>query len=179
MATTVLVAYATKYGSTQEVAEVIATTLREYGCEVEVRPAREVRSLQGYNAVVLGAALYIGRWHADARNFLKRHHTVLSRLPVAIFALGPLDATEKQWQDARTQLNQALAKESWLSPVSIEMFGGVINPAKLHFPFNHMPAGDARNWTVIRSFAESVAAAFQRIVPEPSAALFGAGNVER
>lgn len=80
MATTVLVAYATKYCSTQEVAEAIATTLHEHGLEVEVRPAREVRSLQGYDLVVLGAALYIGRWHADARHFLKRHHTVLSSL---------------------------------------------------------------------------------------------------
>lgn len=179
MATTVLVAYATKYGSTQEVAEVIATTLREHGLEVEVRPAHEVRSLQGYGAVVLGAALYAGRWHADARHFLKRYRAVLLRLPVAIFALGPLDDSKKQWLDARTQLNQALTKEPWLTPVNIEMFGGVIDPAKLHFPFNHMPAGDARNWTAIRSFAERVAAAFQRTVPVPAAALSGASNAER
>lgn len=179
MTTTVLVAYATKYGSTQEVAEVIATTLCEHGLVVEVRPAHEVRTLQGYDSVVLGAALYIGRWHADARRFLKRHHTVLSSLPVAIFALGPLDASEKQWLDARTQLNETLAKETWLTPVNIEMFGGVIDPAKLHFPFNHMPAGDARNWTVIRSFAERVAAAFQRTSAEPSAALLGSGTAKR
>ncbi len=56
MTTTVLVAYATKYGSTQEVAEAIAATLREKGCEVEVRPAGEVRELEGYSTVVLGAA---------------------------------------------------------------------------------------------------------------------------
>ena len=179
MATTVLVAYATKYGSTQEVAEAIATTLREHGLEVEVRPAHEVRSLKGYDSVVLGAALYMGRWHADARHFLKRYRTVLSSLPVAIFALGPLNAAEKQWHDARAQLNQALAKDPWLTPVNVEMFGGVIDPAKLHFPFNHMPAGDARNWTAIRSFAEKVAAALQRTAPEPSAALLGSGNAER
>jgi len=170
MATTVLVAYATKYGSTQEVAEAIATTLREHGLEVEVRPAREVRSLKGYDSVVLGAALYMGRWHADARHFLKRHRTVLSSLPVAIFALGPLDAAEKQWHDARAQLNQALAKEPWLTPVNVEMFGGVINQAKLHFPFNHLPAGDARDWTAIRSFAEKFAAALQPAAPETAAA---------
>jgi len=179
MATTVLVAYATKYGSTQEVAEAIAAALHEHGLEVEVRPAREVHSLQGYDSVVLGAALYMGRWHADARHFLKRYHSVLSSLPVAIFALGPLDANEKQWHDARAQLNQALAKEPWLTPMQVEMFGGVINPAKLHFPFNHMPAGDARNWTAIRSFAERVTATFQRTVSEPSAALLESGNAAR
>lgn len=171
MTTTVLVAYATKYGSTQEVAEAIAATLREKGCEVKVRPAGEVRELVGYSAVVLGAALYIGRWHADAARFLKRHHTVLSSLPVAIFALGPLDAGEKQWQDARTQLEQSLAKAPWLTPVAVEMFGGVINPAKLHFPFNHMAAGDARNWTTIRAFAERLAALLRPVPAETSEAL--------
>ena len=59
MSAPVLVAYATRYGSTQEAAEAVAATLRERGLEAEVRPAREVRSLDGYNAVVLGAPLYM------------------------------------------------------------------------------------------------------------------------
>jgi menaquinone-dependent protoporphyrinogen oxidase len=160
MATTVLVTYATKYGSTREVAEAIAATLSAYGLQTEMRPAREVRSLDGYSAVVLGAALYIGRWHKDARRFLKRHRAALSRLPVAIFALGPLSTAEKEWQDARAQLDQTLATASWLAPVAVELFGGAINPAKLRFPFNHMPAGDARDWTAIRAWASELGAAF-------------------
>ncbi len=71
----VLVTYTTRYGSTQEVAEAIASTLREHGLKVEVQPAPEVRTLEGYGAVVLGAALYAGQWHRDARSFLKRHRT--------------------------------------------------------------------------------------------------------
>jgi menaquinone-dependent protoporphyrinogen oxidase len=160
MATTVLVTYATKYGSTREVAEAIAATLSAYGLQTEMRPAREVRSLDGYSAVVLGAALYIGRWHKDARRFLKRHRAALSRLPVAIFALGPLSTAEKEWQDARAQLDQTLATASWLAPVAVELFGGVINPAKLRFPFNHIPAGDARDWRAIRAWASELGAAF-------------------
>jgi menaquinone-dependent protoporphyrinogen oxidase len=163
MATTVLVTYATKYGSTREVAEAIAATLSAYGLQTEMRPAREVRSLDGYSAVVLGAALYIGRWHKDARRFLKRHRAALSRLPVAIFALGPLSTAEKEWQDARAQLDQTLATASWLAPVAVELFGGVINPAKLRFPFNHMPAGDARDWTAIRAWASELGAAFHSL----------------
>lgn len=73
MAPTILVTYATKYGSTQEAAKAIAGTLCQAGGQVEILPARQVRSLDGYNAVVLGAALYMGRWHEDARHFLKRH----------------------------------------------------------------------------------------------------------
>lgn len=161
MSTSVLVAYATKYGSTQEVAETIATTLRQQGLGVEVRPAHEVRSLAGYDAVVLGAALYIGRWHRDALLFLQRHRVELANIPVAIFALGPLHTDEKEWQEAQGQLDQQLAKKSWLVPVSVKLFGGVIDPTKLHFPFNRMPAGDARDWTVIRAWAAKLAALLQ------------------
>src|SRR5579872_3686873 len=70
----VLVAYATKNGSTQEVASAIAASLREHGAQVALLPARAVREpVAGYDLVVLGAPLYSGRWHRDARGFLRRH----------------------------------------------------------------------------------------------------------
>src|SRR5258708_26518818 len=81
MTALILIAYATKHGSTQEVAETIAVTLREHALEVEVQPASEVRALDRYSAVVLGAPLYMGRWHGDASGFLKRHRTARSALP--------------------------------------------------------------------------------------------------
>ena len=61
MTASVLVAYATRYGSTQEVAEAVATMLRVRGLEVDIQPMREVRTLEGYRAVVLGTPLYMGR----------------------------------------------------------------------------------------------------------------------
>jgi len=168
MTTTTLVAYATKYGSTKEVAEAVAATLRKHGLEVEVRSAREVQALDDYSAVVLGAALYMGRWHRDARAFLRRHHTALLRLPVAIFALGPLSAAEKDRQGSRAQLDRALKASDWLTPLSIEVFGGVIDPAQLHFPFNHMPKGDARDWDAIRAWAALLVNAFRPARQETS-----------
>ena len=160
MTTTILVTYATKYGSTREAARAIAASLCQPGVQVEILPAREVRTLDGYGAVVLGAALYMGRWHKDALRFLKRHRAALAHRPVAIFALGPLSTDKKEWQGARTQLDRALAQAPWLTPVAIEVFGGVINPAKLHFPFNHIPAGDARDWTAIRGWASELGTVF-------------------
>ena len=91
----ILVAYATRSGSTREVAEQIAETLRSSGMEVSVQPARQVRTLEGTSAVVLGAPLYLGRWLKDARRFLKRHRDSLANRQVAIFALGPLEDTEE------------------------------------------------------------------------------------
>lgn len=157
----ILVAYATKHGSTQEVAEVIAATMRKHALEVEVRPASEVRTLDRYSAVVLGAPLYSGRWHKDASRFLKRHRTALSQRPVATFALGPRSAAEEERRSSRDQLDHALAKASWLAPVAIEVFGGVIDPTKLRFPFNRMPASDARDWEAIRTWANNLATQFQ------------------
>jgi len=89
MSARILVAYTTRNGSTQEVAEAVATTLREHGLEVDIQPMRQVRTLADYQAVVLGAPLYMFRWHKDALRFLSRHREALTERPVAIFALGP------------------------------------------------------------------------------------------
>jgi menaquinone-dependent protoporphyrinogen oxidase len=155
----ILLAYATKYGSTQAVAEQIATTLREKGLQVSVQRAREVGSLEGYDAVILGAALYMFRWHRDARRFLKRHRQALADRPVAVFALGPVNDDEGEFQDARAQLDKQLARFPWFAPAAIEVFGGVWDPSTLGFPFSVIPAlkkiaaSDARDWDAIRAWA--------------------------
>ena len=71
----ILLAYASRYGSTQEVAETIAAALREAGLEVELQPMRDVRRLEPYDAVVLGAAIYNAKWHPDAHQFLSQCRT--------------------------------------------------------------------------------------------------------
>jgi menaquinone-dependent protoporphyrinogen oxidase len=167
MSASVLVAYATRYGSTQEVAEVVAATLRERGLEVDLQPMRQVRTLDQYRAVVLGAPLYMFRWHKDAINFLERHRAAITARPVAIFALGPFHADEKEFQTVREQLDKELAKFPWLAPIAIEIIGGKFDPEKLTFPHNlvpalkKMPASDVRDWTVIRAWASDLATQFQ------------------
>jgi menaquinone-dependent protoporphyrinogen oxidase len=153
----VLVAYATKRGSTREVAETIATTLQEHGERVELRAAADCRDLSEYRAVVLGGALYMGRWHRDARAFLHRHATALETRPTAIFAMGPQKLDERSVRGARQQLDNALRRFRDLDPLAVTIFGGVIDPAKLGFPFNRMKAGDARDWDAIRAWATELA----------------------
>lgn len=171
MSTSVLVAYATRYGSTQEVAEAVAATLRERGLEVDIRSAREVGTVDRYGAVVLGAALYMGHWHKDALRFLSRYREALTERPVAVFALGPMHDDEKEWQGAREQINKELAKFPWLRPVALEVLGGKFDPAKLTFPWNlvpflrRLPAGDVRDWTAIRAWASNLAERLQPVLP--------------
>jgi len=166
MSALVLVGYATRYGSTQKVAEAVAATLRECGLEVDIQPMRKVRTLAGYSAVVLGAPLYMFRWHKDALRFLSQRRKALTERPVAIFALGPTHDDEKERQDSCAQLDQELAKFPWLTPVALEMFGGKYDPAKLRFPISLFagkePVSDLREWTAIRAWASNLAVKFQQ-----------------
>ncbi|MGW2745536.1 flavodoxin domain-containing protein [Streptomyces sp. NPDC001450] len=89
----VLVAYGTRNGSTAQIAEAVAQVLRKEGLTAEARPAPSVASIETYDAVVVGGALYAGRWHKDARRFIRRHRRALAERPLWFFSSGPLDAS--------------------------------------------------------------------------------------
>ena len=135
---------------------------RECGLDVDVQPARDVRTLAGYSAVVLGAPLHMFHWHKDVLNLLSRHREALTERPVAVFALGPTHDPhdEEEWQASRAQLDKELANYPWFTPVAVEMFGGKFDPAKLRFPLNLMagkePATDIRDWDAIRAWAANL-----------------------
>jgi menaquinone-dependent protoporphyrinogen oxidase len=145
---TVLVAYATKRGSTREVAFDVARVIRESGSEVEIFPAREVKSLDRYSAVVLGGALYMGRWQKDARKLLKRKRNELEYLPLAVFAMGPGSTEPEAIERARSQLARALNAASEVHPFSTAIFGGVIK--------KRGEILDARDWDAIQKWADEV-----------------------
>jgi len=175
MAETILVAYATRYGSTQEVAEMMAATLKEQGLGAETRPASKLRSLDGFDAVVFGTPLFFGGLHKDVRVLLERNQAALARTPLALFALGPIKADDGV-EDSEKQLDAALAKLPWLSPVATEVFVGAYDPARLGFkdkmiaalpasPLHGEPAHDDRDWDAIRAWARGLADDLQRLVP--------------
>jgi len=140
MTSTVFVEYATRCGSTQEVTEAIAKTLRDAGHTVDFQRLRDAHTVAGYSAVVIEAPLFMFNWHRDALRFLSRNRKALLERPVAIFALGPVHDPhdEEEWRDSWDQLNKALAKISWLKPVSVEMFAGKYDPARLGFLFKNV-----------------------------------------
>ena len=159
--TSVLVAYATKYGSTREVAERVAERLRERGLVTDLRAAGEARSLDGYDAVIFGGALYMFRLIREGRRFLSRHAKRLAGLPVAVFAMGPTEQSDQQFLDARRHLDRTLVKLKGVSPVAITIFGGAFDPAKLKFPYANagtraMPPADLRDWRAIEAWADSL-----------------------
>ena len=169
MATSILIAYATKYGSTAEVAEFAGGRLRELGHQAEVRPARDVHALDGYGAVLVAAPYYIGSILKDARAFLDTHRKALEAMPVAFLTLGPLRSSDDMAQ-ARAQIDKTLVGLPWFQPVAAEMFVGKYDPAKLRFPDSlaakvkgtplwGVGAHDDRDWDAIRAWVDGLPAA--------------------
>jgi menaquinone-dependent protoporphyrinogen oxidase len=169
MSEKVLVCYATRYGSTGEVADAVGTRLREQGLDADVRPVKEVRSLDGYDAVVVGTPIYLGALHKDMRGWLEAQQAALESRPSAIFALGPTSAAD-DLAEASGQLDKALAKLPWLTPVATQMFVGKYDPARLRLadkllaalpasPLHRLAARDDRDWEAIGEWAGEVARA--------------------
>jgi menaquinone-dependent protoporphyrinogen oxidase len=157
----ILIAYGTKHGSTREVAEVLGDALSEHGLDVETLPAGEVRDVTRYAGVVVGGSLYMGRWHPESLAFVHHHALALSKVPFAVFAMGPRTLDPVEVSHSEEQLGHALAKVPQVDPYAVAIFGGVVDPKKLRFPLSKLPASDARDWARIRAWAGEVAAAFE------------------
>ena len=162
----VLVAYATRYGSTAEVAEAVGARLSERGLAVDVKPVKEARPDDGYDAVVFGAPFYVGNLLKDAQKWLEQQRPALEKRPVAIFALGPTSAAD-DLAEASKQLAKALEKLPWLHPVCAQMFVGKYDPAKVRgcdkiltklpaSPLHGLGPHDDRDWDAIAAWADEL-----------------------
>lgn len=164
----VLLAVASKHGSTREIAAAIAATLRTQSFEVDLRDIAEVAEVAGYDAVIIGSAIYAGQWLPEARQFAKHHAVQLAARPLWLFSSGPLGAGEPQPHDDPQQLATAL------QDVAIRdhrIFVGKLDPADLGFGERliarvvHAPAGDFRDWSAVRDWASAIGAELASTIP--------------
>ena len=86
----VLVTVASKHGATHEIADRLAEVLRSGGHSVDVTPPEDVAAVHGFDAVVIGSAVYAGRWRKEARRFVDRYQATLLTRPVWLFSSGPV-----------------------------------------------------------------------------------------
>ncbi len=159
---TVLVAYSSKRGSTAEIAETLAATLRREGLGVCLEPAEGVRSLEPYEAVVLGSAVYMKRWRGEAKHFLKKHRKALRQMPFWVFSSGPVG-------------DPANDNPDWIEPPKLAekveelggrehvVFGGRVPLEPRGVMEKAMAEGipekfrDRRDWDEIRAWAQQIA----------------------
>ncbi|MBL8130988.1 MAG: flavodoxin domain-containing protein [Anaerolineae bacterium] len=162
--TRILVAYATRLGSTAEIAEVIGTVLRTRTHQIDIRPVEDIQSVEEYAAVVVGSAIRGGKWLPSALAFLEKHHTALSALPVAYFTvcMTLADGTQESVEVASSYHELLYRSFPNVSPVSIGMFAGEFDP-KHAAPLVRLLArglgiteGDWRDWQVIGDWARTL-----------------------
>jgi menaquinone-dependent protoporphyrinogen oxidase len=169
MNTHVLVAYASKYGATAEIAEKIGQLLRNTGLKVDVLPVQQVDGLSSYQAVVLGSAVYAGQWREEAITFLKAYEYTLADMPVWFFSSGPTgegDPVElmKGWTFPKAQ--QSIADH--IKPYDMALFHGFINTKEINFAEKILikgigaAVGDFRNWDSITAWANGIAEALEK-----------------
>src|SRR3954453_24253427 len=107
----VLVVFGSKLGGTAGLAAMVGEAFRREGWTAEVRDACVQQPIGDADLVVVGGALYMNRWHHDAREFIRRHHTALSTMPVWMFSSGPLDDTARPGDLAAVAQVQGIAAD--------------------------------------------------------------------
>jgi len=169
----VLVAFSSRHGATQGIAERIAATLSAAGHDAAALPAQDAGDLDGYDAYVVGSAVYMFHWLKEATRFVRHNRTLLASRPVWLFSSGPL-GTEATDAKGRDLLEASEAKEmagfvEAIRPRGHAMFFGAYSPgapvglgerfvAMMPAARDAMPKGDFRDWDAIEAWAVSIAA---------------------
>lgn len=154
----VLVTVASKHGATAEIGGIVARLLEDAGHEIETRVPQEVTALAGYEAVVLGSAVYAGRWLEAARAFADRHAAELATRPVWLFSSGPVGDPPKPQDEAP----EALALASRLGARGHRTFSGRLERSHLNFMERTVtkalraPDGDFRDWEKVMAWSGEI-----------------------
>lgn len=158
-----LVTYASKYGSTAEIADVIGAELGKRGYQVEVKPVEEVDSLAGYDGFVVGSALYAGGWMKPAAGFLRANQDALATHPVWLFSSGPTgEGDPNQLMDGWTFPEDLKTVQEKIQPKDVILFHGKIDPDRLSATERSIiqsvnaTVGDYRDWLVVRGWARRI-----------------------
>ena len=172
----VLVAYASKYGSTAEIAQKMGAQLTRAGFATDVVPVTEVADLTPYRAAIVGSAVYVGQWRKEAAAFLELHEHALAARPVWLFSTGPTGEGDPVQLMKGWRFPEALQPVAdRIHPRGIALFHGALDVKNLSLPEKVIikgvkaPVGDYRDWAAVAAWTDAVARelAGQR-VPAPS-----------
>lgn len=167
----VLVAYATRHGATREIAERVAQRLDRHGLEVTLLPAEQARSIEGFDAFVIGSAAYAFHWLAPASSFVRHNQRTLAQRPTWLFSSGPI-GTERMDDKGNDVLETTRPREFTdferdIQPHDERVFFGAWNPKAPRIGWlehlmpgparRALPSGDFRDWSEIDAWADGIA----------------------
>jgi len=156
----ILVTAASRHGATAEVATAIGHALADAGLEVEVRPLHGLDGVAGYNAVLLGSGVYMGRWLPEATDFVRRHAVELGARPVWLFSSGPIGSPVPKPDGDPVGIVELAAS---IRARGHRTFAGRLDRDRLGIGEKLMvsavraPDGDFRDWEAIRAWAGEIA----------------------
>ncbi len=152
--TKVLVAAASRHGATYELAQAIGSVIAAQGLSVDVRHLEEVTNPAAYNALVLGSAVYMGRWTKEATGFLEQHERAIVTRPTWLFSSGPIGGVGEFEADPLVVATGAREHH---------LFGGRLvkgflgRRERLVAGVLRAPEGDYRDWAVVTAWATAIA----------------------
>ena len=157
-----LIVYATRAGSTAEVADFVGKAMAKNGFDVDITPANEVKDLSKYTAVILASGVRAGKVYPEILRFAKQNHARLKQIPTACIILCMV-LQDPTLENKKAAESYAAPLKQEISPVDIGLFAGKMDYAKLGFVsrmiIKHMvktPEGDFRDWKAIEAWAESL-----------------------
>src|ERR1051325_1171793 len=163
-----LIAVASRHGSTREIGDALAAELRTLGHTADVLEISDDLQFAGYDAVVVGSAVYMGQWLSSAKHFVERNAQELAKVPVWLFSSGPIGTREPEAKDAPLHIDRLIEK---VAARGHRVFVGKLDRHQLglgerfiiwnvnRLAAGGVPDGDFRNWTAIRAWADEIAEA--------------------
>ncbi len=163
----ILVTYASRAGSTAEVAVAIGKTLSARGAQVDVIPMTNVKDLSAYDAIVAGSAIRKSKWLPEAIQFIRKYQTELEVKPFAEFTVCITLAMSNSEQYRAAVREWTAPVRNLVKPLSEGLFAGMLDFSKLPINwdtfllrlsvlFGIFPRGDKRDWKAIQNWAEGL-----------------------
>lgn len=156
----ILVTYATRAGSTAEIAAAIGKTLSELGFIVDVKPIKDQPPLNGYQAAIIGSAIRMGNWLPEAVEFVKTNQQLLNQMPVSLFTVHMLNTGEDETSRS-ARLAYLNSVRPMLNSAEEVFFSGKMDFSRLSF-VDRLVAKmvkavetDQRDWESIRQWAKT------------------------
>lgn len=168
----VLVAAASRHGATSGIAETIAWRLARAGLHTLAADADDVRTLAGWDAVVLGSGVYMGRWLPSARHVVEHLGDELRRRPVWLFSSGPVGDPPEPAGERAFDASELVASSGAREHV---LFAGRLDRDRLTLPERAVvrvvgaAEGDFRDWDAVAAWADGIASDLPRLLAETSA----------